>query len=73
MVRVPWYGKSVLGRIRNCVGLCCEMVASFYECQPNHSYVDFMFRLHSDLTRGVVVAGVLYRADRPREYPTVLS
>ena len=53
--------KSVLGRVRNCVGeraLCCEMVASSYECQPNHSYVDFMFGLHSDLTRGVVVAGV---------------
>ena len=56
-------GKSVLGRVRNCVGkraLCCEMVASSYVHQPDHSYVDFMFRLHSDLTRGHVFAGVLH-------------
>ena len=54
---------SELGRVRNCVGeqaLRCEMVASFYMCQPNHSYADSLFRLHSDLTRAVVVAGVLY-------------
>ena len=47
--------KSVLGRVRNCVGeraLRCEMVASSYVCQPNHNYADFMFRLHSDPTRG---------------------
>ncbi len=36
--------KSVLGRVRNCVGeqaLRCEMVASSYVCQPNQSYADF--------------------------------
>ena len=57
------YAKSVLGRVRNCVGeraLRCEMVASSYVHQPDHSYVDFMFSLHSDLTRGGVVAGVLH-------------
>jgi hypothetical protein len=55
--------KSVLGRVRNCVGeqaLRCEMVASSYVCQPNHSYADSMFCLHSDHTRGCVVAGVLH-------------
>ena len=55
--------KSVLGRVRNCVGeqaLHCEMVASSYVCQPNHSYAESMFRLHSDHTRGCVVAGVLH-------------
>ena len=38
--------KSVLGRVRNCVGeqaLRCEMVASFYVHQPNHSYADSCF------------------------------
>ena len=52
--------KSVLGRVRNCVGERaprCETVASSYVHQPDHSYV---FRLHSDLTRGGVVAGVLH-------------
>ena len=56
--------KSVLRKVRKCVGelaLCFEMVASFYVCQPNHSYADFMFSLHSDLTRATVVAGVLHR------------
>ena len=55
--------KSVLGRVRNCVGeqaLHCEMVASSYVCQPNHSYAESMFHLHSDHTRGCVVAGVLH-------------
>ena len=55
--------KSGLRRVRNCVGeqaLCCEIVASSYACQPNHSYADFMFRLHSDHTRAIVVAGVLH-------------
>ena len=28
-------------------------------CQPNHSYADFMFCLHSDHTRAIAVAGVL--------------
>ena len=32
------------------------MVASFYVCQPNHSYS----RLHSDLTRANVVTDVLH-------------
>ena len=39
--------KSVLGRVRNCVGeraLRCEMVASSYVCQPSHNCADFMFR-----------------------------
>ena len=56
--------KSGLGRVRNCVSklaLCIEMVASFYMSQPNHSYADFMFSLHSDPTRAIVVAGVLHR------------
>ena len=56
-------GKSVLGRVRNCMGeraLCCETMASSYECQPNHTYTDLMFRLHSDCTRAIVVAGVLH-------------
>ena len=55
--------KSVLGRVRNCVGkqaLHCEMVASSYVHQPNHSYANFMFGLHSDLTRAIVVADVLH-------------
>ena len=70
--------KSVLGRVRNCVGeqtLRCEMVASSNMYQPNHSYVDFMFHLHSDPIHVIVVAGVLHclvRATSPREYPTVL-
>ena len=55
--------KSVLGRVRNCVGeqaLHYDMVASSYVCQPNHSYIyaESMFRFHSDHTRGYVVAGV---------------
>ena len=57
--------KSVLLRVCNYKGeraLRCEMVASFYACQPNHSYVDCLFRFHSDLTRGLVVAGVLHCA-----------
>ena len=57
------FDKSVLGRVRNCVGeqaLCCEMVASSYVHQPYHSYADFMFRLHSDPTHAIVVAGVLH-------------
>ena len=55
--------KSVLGRVRNCVGeqaLRCEMVASSYVHQPNHSYAVFLFRLHSDLTCAIVVADVLH-------------
>ena len=55
--------KSVLGRVCNCVGeqaLHCEMVASSYVGQPNHSYAESMFRLHSNHTRGCVVAGVLH-------------
>ena len=53
--------KSGLKRVRNCVGelaLRFETVASFYVCQPNHSYAVFMFSLHSDPTRAIVVAGV---------------
>ena len=50
--------KSVLRRVRNCVGKLA--VVSFYLRQPNHSYADFMFSLHSDLTRAIVVAGVLH-------------
>ena len=60
--------KSVLGRVRNCMGeqaLHCEMVASSFVCQLNHSYAESMFRLHSDHTRGCVVAGVLLSV-----YPT---
>ena len=74
--------KSVLGRVRNCVdeqALHCEMAVSSYVCQPNHSYAESMFRLHSDHTRGCVVAGVLpihsvcmTRTTPPRDYPTVL-
>ena len=52
-----------------------EMVASFYMymVQPNHSYSYFMFSLHSDPTRVIVVAGVLVstclvRTTPPREY-----
>ena len=37
-----------------------EMVASFYVHQPNHSYTDFKFSLHSDPTCAIVVAGVLH-------------
>ena len=58
--------KSVSGRSRvcNCMGeqaLCYEMVASSYVYQPNRSYSQFMFSLHSDPTRAIVVAGVLHR------------
>ena len=55
--------KSVLGRVRNGVNervLRCEMVASSYICQLNHSYLDFIFPLHSDLIHGLVVASVLH-------------
>ena len=57
------YSKSVLGRVRNCVGeqaLHCDMVASSYVCQPIHRYAESMIRLHSDHTRGCVVASVLH-------------
>jgi hypothetical protein len=47
-------------------GLRCEMVASSYS---NQSYADSIFRLHSDHTRGCVVAGVLHRTT---DYPTVV-
>ena len=66
--------KSILGRVHNCIGeqaLHYEMVASSYVCQPNHSYAESMFRLHSDHTCGCVVAGVLSDY-QPRDYPTVL-
>ena len=60
----------------NCVGevaLRFEIVVSSYMFQPNHSYSHFMFRLHSDLTCAIVVAGVLLvRTIPPREYPTGL-
>ena len=55
--------KSVLGRVHNCVGkqaLHCEMVASSYVHQPNYSYANFMFRLHSDLKCTIVVADVMH-------------
>ena len=64
---------SRLRRVRNCVGelaLRFEIVASFYVCQPNHSYSHFMFSLHSDLTRATVQC--LVRTIPPRECPTVL-
>ena len=77
-----YYIKCALGRVRNCMGeqaLRCETVASSYVCQPNHNYVDFVFRLHSDLTRCHVLAGIqhsaalcLVRTAPPREYPTLL-
>ena len=58
------------------LALCFEMVASFYMCQPNHSYSHFMFSLHSDLTCVTVVADVMHciwsELPPPREYPTVL-
>ena len=41
--------KSELRSVRNCLGelaLRFEMVASFYMCQPNHSFSRFMFSLH---------------------------
>ena len=38
----------------------CEIVASSYVCQPNHTHADIMFHLHSDHTRAIVVAGVLH-------------
>ena len=40
------HNKSGLRRVRDCVGELAprfEMVASFYVCQPNHSYSHFMF------------------------------
>ena len=39
-------GKSVLGRVRSCVGeqaLRCEMVAPSYMCQPNHVSMCFVY------------------------------
>ena len=73
--------KSVLERVCNCMdeqALCCEMVVSSYMYQPNHSYADFMFRLHSDLTWFIVVkiADVLQCLVKTiplREYPTGLG
>ena len=51
--------------------LHCEMVASSFTCQPNHSS---MFCLHSDHTRGRVVAAVLHSIwpTNARDYPAVL-
>ena len=34
-----------------------ETLASSYVYQPDHSYADFVFRLHSDLTHAIDVAG----------------
>ena len=53
------------------------MVVSSYMCQPNHSYAESMFRLHSDHIRGCVIADVLHGVwvklyTPPRDYPTVL-
>ena len=45
-----------------------ETAASFYVCQPNRSYADFMFSLHSDPTCAIVVAGVLHESGQ--SYPT---
>ena len=45
------------------LSLRSEMVAPFYVYQPNHiphSYLHFMFSLHSDLTRANVVTDVLH-------------
>ena len=39
--------------------LCCEMASSYLH-QPNHSYVNFMFHLHSDVIHTIVVANVRY-------------
>ena len=46
--------KSVLGRVSTCIraGKCllyCEVVASYYGCQPNHSYftVDSGYQVHA--------------------------
>ena len=71
--------KSVLGRVHNYMdewALLCKMVVSSYVCQPNHSYVDFMFRLHSDFTCDCVVALCCTVSDQncPIKgiYPTVL-
>ena len=50
------------------MALHCEIVASSYECQPSHSYADFMFCLHSDLTPATVVAGV--HTQSGGKYPT---
>ena len=46
------------------------MVTSSYIRQPNHSYhyAESMFRLHSDLTHGCVVAGELHSVWQ--NYPT---
>ena len=60
------------------LALRCETVASSYVHQPDHSYVVyFMFRLHSNLTHGGVVTGVLHSVwselhAPPSEYPRVL-
>ena len=68
------HNKSGLRRVRDCVGELAprfEMVASFYVCQPNHSYSHFMFSLHSDPTHAIVVAGVLqYCTVSGQSYPT---
>ena len=47
--------------------LRCEIVVSSYVCQPNHSYM-YVLHLHSDHTRGCVVAGVLHSVWQ--NYPT---
>ena len=68
--------KSGLRRVRNCVGelaLRFETVRSVIlrvSAQPNHSYAVFMFSLHSDPTRAIVVAGVLHRvwSELPHRY-----
>ena len=59
--------------------LCCEMVVLFYVCQPNHNYVDFifkfMFSLHRDILHMLQVCYTtqcLIRTTQPREHPTVL-
>ena len=70
--------KNVLVSVCNCVGeqaLHCERVASSYVCQPNHSYLDFMFRLHGDVTCAIVIADILHSgwSTKLGEYPTVLS
>ena len=58
---IHMYKQECIGRVCNWLALHCEIVASSYMCQPNHSYADFMFRLHSDLTPTTVGAGMLYR------------
>ena len=46
-----------------------------HACQRNHSYAESMFCLHSDHTRGCVIAGVLQHLARttpPRNYNVIL-